>query len=178
MKNIILTFKVFILFSLVAILFSNCKKAQETPEEFVNRLITIVQDGDESALFGQCFVNSKKEIKKMVTVTSGRSSYSSELDDQIDDMYDAVQEDKNRVLRKLRRRSLGDWHNITLDSVITKNRLIEGFGNEIPFPKGYRGADITVYITKEGYQTKVVIPCMDLNTGMWKMIGYPSFNQM
>ena len=158
------------LFTLV----SACKpKELESPEQFMDRLIPVIQSGNEAALF-DLFVHEKSEIRKIAIVTMGLSpNMEHSLEKEVDNMVAAAQEDKGRMIRRFQRGTLGDWSAVHLESV----SIDFPSADEIPESAKANGvavARINALLTAGGEQVSMRIPCVSFDNGPWKMAGYPS----
>jgi hypothetical protein len=164
-----------ILFTILTIGISGCNPQMETSEEFVDKVLENVKAKNEETLFNKCYVNSKGEIRKMLKEMGGGGNATSE---QINQMYEAVQEDRSRILRQFNILGLEETSNIAVDSVIEERKKKQGFGGEIELSNGFRIAEIRAYVSINSNQYVLKLPCIDLNTGNWKLVNHPKIQKV
>ena len=143
------------------------KATVETPEEFVDRIFSHLEAQDEKALFTDCYVSSEEEIRTMLNGVNQKNV----SDERISEMHGAAMEDKNRVLRKFSRLGEISENSLVVDSINVEN--FDGSKAGFELEEGYRIAELTVYVSNKGNQFSIVMPCMDLKTGKWKLVNHP-----
>jgi len=154
-------------------MFTACSSESESPEQFVERIIPIVQSNNEDAIH-KTFVHTKKGIKAMILLFGQAPPSQELLDKQVNEMYQAELEDKGHMLNRFRKRGLKDWNGVVVDSISLETP--KNFSNkEVKRKPGIRTATINAYLSKDGKQYLVQFRCVDFKTGKWQMISYPRF---
>jgi len=149
---------------------TSCDGTPETSEQFVARVIDYVKTENQQALFEDCYISSKSDIKKMLIEMGGSSAADNK---RVSQMHKASQEDKNRVLRKFSRLGLKEATSITVDSINTRSEKKKGMGGDIDFSDGYRAAKIEAFITVDEQQHKMELTAIDLDSGKFKLVRHP-----
>lgn len=161
--------------SLVLLLIAvSCSQQTQTNAQFVDELLTYVASKDERALFDQCYINSKSEIRTMLIELRGEHGAP---DAEVSEMYNALKEDEHRVLRKYDILGIEDLQAVSVDSIVEKKQP-KGVNSWDKWSEGFRASVLNVYITNDQRQYLMNLSCVDLNTGKWKLVNHPSIQNV
>jgi hypothetical protein len=172
MLNRLITIFICFLFVLI---FSCASRQPETPEALVTRLTTYLKNEDNAALFDVMMHRESDIIKFMTQIQKRSFREKTDIEQTAKEMSQAAHEDEQRIVRAFSRGSIHDWNGLQIDSVTSSDPWINENRNNA-LPKGYRAAEVTAYYSRGDEKYVVQMPCVDLNTGQWQIIGYPKIN--
>ena len=160
---------------LLATLSPACKESVQTPEQFAEVVFRNVADANEKALFDNCYINSKSEIKKIALEFGGDKNAT---DEKVNEFYDAIMEDRQRILKKYSILNIYDFDAITIDSIVEQKETNRGFDPKLKISPGYRFSVFSIYLTNNDQKYLVKLACADLNTGSWKIVEHPRITKL
>lgn len=152
-----------------------CSSEAETPEQFVDRLIPILQEKNEDLLF-ETFV-SKQELRDLLELVVPPDLPAHQLDTRVEELWEAALEDKGNMMRRFLRAGVSDWNLATVDSISKRQAPQTAYDGTPLKSEELELADITIHFTYQGEKKTMTINCLQIHQGPWKMANYPEMQE-